>query len=87
MDIYDGDQKTYDAGKTTAFRIYREQRGPGRPLTRQSARRRRLPLRARRARRIGREDVGLRRVPDLPSFMRYAVMGRYCGGCRHGHAT
>ncbi len=31
MDIYDGDQKTCDAGKTTAFRIYREQRRPGRP--------------------------------------------------------
>jgi hypothetical protein len=30
---------------------------------------------------------GLRRVPDLPSFMRYAVAGRYCAGCRHGRAT
>ena len=29
---------------------------------------------------------GLRRVPDLPSFMQYAVAGRYCAGCRHGHA-
>ena len=32
-------------------------------------------------------DPGLRRVPDLPSFVWYAVVGRYCAGCRHGHAT
>ena len=32
-------------------------------------------------------STGLRRVPDLPSFMQYAVTGRYCAGCRHGHAT
>ena len=31
MDIYDGEQKTYDAGKTTAIRIHREQRRPRRP--------------------------------------------------------
>jgi hypothetical protein len=31
--------------------------------------------------------AGLRRVPDLPSFMQYAATGRYCAGCRHGHAT
>jgi hypothetical protein len=30
---------------------------------------------------------GLRRVPDLPGFTQYAVAGRYCAGCRHGHAT
>jgi hypothetical protein len=31
MDIYHGEQKTYDAGKTTASRIYRDQRRPRRP--------------------------------------------------------
>jgi hypothetical protein len=31
--------------------------------------------------------AGLRRVPDLPGFMQYAATGRYCAGCRHGHAT
>ena len=30
---------------------------------------------------------GLRRVPDLPGFTEYAVAGRFCAGCRHGHAT
>jgi hypothetical protein len=34
-----------------------------------------------------RRSPGLRRVPDLPRFMQYAVAGRYCAGCRHGHAT
>jgi site-specific recombinase XerD len=31
--------------------------------------------------------AGLRRVPDLPGFTEYAVAGRFCAGCRHGHAT
>ncbi len=26
---------------------------------------------------ICRDEAGLRRVPDLPSFMQYAVVGRY----------
>jgi hypothetical protein len=30
---------------------------------------------------------GSRRVPDLSSFRQHAVTGRYCAGCRHGHAT
>jgi hypothetical protein len=34
------------------------------------------------------EDTsGLRRVPDLPGFVKYAVAGRYCAGCRHGCYT
>jgi len=36
---------------------------------------------------LGEDGPGLRRVPDLPSFMQCAVTGPYCAGCRHGHAT
>jgi len=25
--------------------------------------------------------------PTYPVFTQYAVAGRYCAGCRHGHAT
>jgi hypothetical protein len=46
MDIHDGGQKTYDAGKTTAIRIHREQRSfcPGLGLSPGQVRHDRLDL-------------------------------------------
>ncbi len=35
---------------------------------------------------LGPASARLQRVPDLPSFMQYAVTGRHRAGCRHGQS-